>query len=156
MGGLDPLDQSELTGDEPDDGYPVTLVDWIERDGLTCLKVKLRGNDAAWDYARLVRVGRIASDRTTSNILCADFNCTVTDPAYVIEILDRLEADEPATFENIRYVEQPFRYDLDAYPIDVCMRIARAQTAVLGARRKAHDWRKVEQGLVLGAGRGWL
>ena len=59
VGGLDPLDAADLTGDEPNDGYPVLLADWIDRDGLKCLKVKLRGNDAAWDYDRLVRVGRI-------------------------------------------------------------------------------------------------
>ena len=52
--------KASCTGDEPDDGYPVALTDWIERDGLNCLKVKLRGNDAEWDYDRLVRVGRIA------------------------------------------------------------------------------------------------
>ena len=57
VGGLDPLDESELTGQEPDDGYPVTLGEWIRRDGLRCLKVKLRGTDANWDYRRLVRVG---------------------------------------------------------------------------------------------------
>ncbi|HRR86712.1 MAG TPA: hypothetical protein P5316_17010, partial [Phycisphaerae bacterium] len=44
VGGLDPLDASELTGSEPEDGYPVLLPDWIRRDGLKCLKVKLRGN----------------------------------------------------------------------------------------------------------------
>ena len=48
---------AELTGSEPDDGYPVLLRDWIRRDGLKCLKVKLRGDDAAWDYDRL-RQGR--------------------------------------------------------------------------------------------------
>ena len=42
------------------DGLPVLLADWIERDGLSCLKIKLRGNDAAWDYQRIVRVGEIA------------------------------------------------------------------------------------------------
>jgi L-alanine-DL-glutamate epimerase-like enolase superfamily enzyme len=45
VGGLDPIKESELTGDEPDDGYPVLLRDWIQRDGLKCLKIKLRGND---------------------------------------------------------------------------------------------------------------
>ena len=55
VGGLDPLDASELAGDEPDDGYPVTLQEWVRRDGLRCLKVKLRGVDADWDYRRLVR-----------------------------------------------------------------------------------------------------
>ena len=73
---------SELTGDEPNDGYPVLLPDWIERDGLKCLKVKLRGNDAAWDYDRLVRVGQIAIEHGVE-WLSTDFNCTVTDPAYV-------------------------------------------------------------------------
>ena len=47
VGGLDPLEPADLTGQEPDDGFPVTLADWIQHDGLKCLKVKLRGNDAA-------------------------------------------------------------------------------------------------------------
>ncbi|MFO0951881.1 MAG: hypothetical protein U0835_12165 [Isosphaeraceae bacterium] len=59
VGGLDPLEPGDLTGSEPNDGEPVLLRDWIARDGLKCLKVKLRGNDAAWDYARLVKVGKI-------------------------------------------------------------------------------------------------
>jgi len=50
VAGKDPIDQSDLKGDEPDDGYPVLLRDWIRRDGLKCLKIKLRGDDADWDY----------------------------------------------------------------------------------------------------------
>ena len=30
VGGLDPISPEELTGDEPDDGYPVLLRDWIK------------------------------------------------------------------------------------------------------------------------------
>ncbi|MHC4295207.1 MAG: hypothetical protein ACYSTL_06440, partial [Planctomycetota bacterium] len=37
VGGKDLIDPSELTGEEPDDGYPVLLRDWIRRDGLKCL-----------------------------------------------------------------------------------------------------------------------
>jgi len=110
VGGLDPLDESEFTGDEPNDGYPVALTDWIDRDGLDCLKVKLRGNDAAWDYDRFVRVGRIATSRNVK-WLTADFNCTVKDPIYVTDFLDRLQRDEPRLFEMLLYVEQPFPYD---------------------------------------------
>ena len=75
VGGKDLLDTSELTGTEPDDGYPVLLPDWIKRDGLKCLKVKLRGNDSEWDYDRLVNVGKIALE---NNVLwlTSDFNCT--------------------------------------------------------------------------------
>lgn len=118
VGGLDPLDENDLTGDEPDDGYPVALTDWIERDGLNCLKVKLRGNDAAWDYDRLVGVGRIAALQNVE-WLTADFNCTVKDPAYVNGVLDHLKRDEPALFDMLLYVEQPFPYELEKYPIDV-------------------------------------
>src|ERR1041385_325978 len=60
VGGKDAVRRDELVGDEPNDGYPFQLEDWIQRDGLKCLKIKLRGNDAAWDYARLVEVGRLA------------------------------------------------------------------------------------------------
>ena len=55
IGGKDPIDPDELTGTEPDDGYPVLLRDWIRRDGLKCLKVKLRGDDFNWDYDRFVK-----------------------------------------------------------------------------------------------------
>ena len=146
VGGLDPLDESELTGTEPRDGYPVLLSDWIRRDGLGHLKVKLRGNDAAWDYERLVRVGRIAVEHGVV-ALCADFNCTVTDPAYVNEILDRLRADQSRIFDMILYVEQPFPYDLEAHPIDVHSVSARKP---LFMDESAHDWRLVKLGRELG------
>ena len=84
VGGLDLLDPNELNGTEPKDGYPVLLGDWIDRDGLKCLKIKLRGNDPEWDYQRLLKVGAIAVNKAVE-WLTADFNCTVTDPAYVTE-----------------------------------------------------------------------
>src|SRR5204862_2084334 len=76
IGGLDPIEPAELTGNEPRDGYPVLLRDWIRTDGLRCLKIKLRGTDAAWDYARIVQVGRISIEEGVT-WLTADFNCTV-------------------------------------------------------------------------------
>ena len=53
VGRKDPVLPSEISGEEPEDGYPVLLSGWVRRDGLSCLKVKLRGDDAGWDYARL-------------------------------------------------------------------------------------------------------
>ncbi|HOW70957.1 MAG TPA: hypothetical protein PKY77_10180 [Phycisphaerae bacterium] len=146
VGGLDPLDESELTGAEPKDGYPVLLRDWIHRDGLRFLKVKLRGNDAGWDYQRLVRVGRLAVEHGVES-LSADFNCTVTDPAYVNEILDRLMAEHPRIFNMILYVEQPFPYDLEAHQIDVHSVSARKPLLM---DESAHDWRLVKLGRELG------
>ena len=146
VGGKDPVKPEELTGEEPDDDYPVLLRDWIERDGLTCLKVKLRGNDPAWDYDRLVEVGRIAED-TSVLWLTADFNCTVTDPAYVNEILDRLMGEHPRLWQMILYVEQPFPYDLEKNRIDVHSVSARKP---LFMDESAHDWRLVKLGRTLG------
>ena len=118
VGGLDPLDEGDLTGSEPDDGDPVHLREWISRDGLNCLKIKLRGNDSEWDYERLVSIGEIAHELDVQH-LTTDFNCTVTDPAYVNEILDQLKQEESETFRKILYVEQPFPYDLEKNRIDV-------------------------------------
>ena len=146
VGGKDLLDESELTGGEPDDGYPVLLPDWIERDGLKCLKVKLRGNDAAWDIDRLVKVGDIAMERGTL-WLTSDFNCTVTDPAYVNDILDYLVEKHPRIFQMILYVEQPFPYDLEANQIDVHSVSARKP---LFMDESAHDWNLIKLGRELG------
>ena len=146
VGGLDPIDRSELTGTEPQDGHPVLLADWIVRDGLRCLKIKLRGNDADWDYQRLVRVGRIGLPLGVTD-LTADFNCTVRDPAYVCGILDQLQRDHPDLFRALTYVEQPFPYDLEAHPIPV-HEVSRRKPLFLD--ESAHDWKLVRLGRELG------
>src|SRR6056297_1332259 len=118
VGGLDPLEESDRSGNEPDDGYPVTLRQWIQHDGLECLKIKLRGNDSDWDYSRIVAVGSLAM-HTGVKVLSVAFNCTVGDPEYVNEILDRLAAEHPGISQMILYVEQPFPYDLESNQLDV-------------------------------------
>ena len=146
VGGLDLLDVAELTGAEPQDGYPVLLREWIRRDGLQCLKIKLRGQDRAWDYARLLRVGEIAAEENVP-WLTADFNCTVTEPAYVNDILDQLQRDARATFDRLLYVEQPFPYELEEHPIDVHS-VSRRKPLFLD--ESAHNWRLVRRGRELG------
>lgn len=146
VGGLDPLDESELTGAEPEDGIPVLLTDWIKTDGLKYLKIKLRGTDAQWDYERLVRVGKIA-DATGVTATTADFNCMVRDPAYVTEILSRLQKEHPSIYDALLYVEQPFPYDLEAHRIDVHSVSARKP---LFLDESAHDWQHVRLGKELG------
>jgi len=146
VGGLDPVEPGELAGAQPDDGYPVLLADWIQRDGLKCLKVKLRGNDANWDFARLVKVGDVGCANGVE-WFSADFNCTVTDPAYVNEVLDRLQRDHRRLFERLLYVEQPFPYDLERHRLDVH---TVSQRKALFLDESAHDWRLVRLGRELG------
>lgn len=146
VGGKDPLRPEDLRGDEPEDEYPLLLRDWIEEDGLFNIKIKLTGNDAEWDYTRIVNVGQIALDTNVENIT-VDFNCTVKDPAYVCGILKRLENERPDIFERILYLEQPFPYELDRFPIDVH---AVSAVKLLLMDESAHDWHYVERGLALG------
>ncbi len=146
MGGTDPIAPADLTGQEPDDGYPVLLEDWIRRDGLQCLKVKLRGNDERWDLERLIGVAEVGQSLGVA-WLTADFNCTVREPAYVCGILDRLLAEQPRVFQMLLYVEQPFAYDLEAERLDVHAVSARKP---LFMDESAHDWRLVRLGRTLG------
>ncbi|TWU24564.1 enolase C-terminal domain-like protein [Bythopirellula polymerisocia] len=146
VGGVDLLDPAEMNGDIPLDGEPFVLEDWINRDGLQNLKVKLRGNDADWDFDRLVQVGLIAG-RHGPYTLSADFNCTVLDPAYVNAVLDRLAAEHRDIFDAILYVEQPFPYDLEANKIDVSSVSSRKPLLM---DESAHNWQLVRLGKKLG------
>jgi len=146
VGGKDLLRPWELTGEEPQDGYPVLLRDWIQRDGLKCLKVKLTGTEPHWDYDRLVTVGEIGIENGV-HWLSADFNCTVTDPDYVNDILDRLLYENPRIYGMVLYVEQPFPYDLEKNLIDVHSVSARKP---LFMDESAHNWRLIRLGRSLG------
>jgi L-alanine-DL-glutamate epimerase-like enolase superfamily enzyme len=146
VGGVDPVEPGELTGKEPQDGYPVLLRDWIRRDQLKCLKIKLRGNDQAWDYARLIAVGRIALEEDVE-WLSADFNCMVREPGYVTEMLDRLRDEQSRLYGMLLYVEQPFPYELEEHRIDVHSVSARKP---LFLDESAHDWQHVRLGRELG------
>jgi hypothetical protein len=79
--------------------------------------------------------------------LSADFNCTVTEPAYVNQILDRLAAEQPEIHSRLLYVEQPFPYELDDFPIDVHSVAARKP---LFMDESAHDWQQIRRGRALG------
>jgi L-alanine-DL-glutamate epimerase-like enolase superfamily enzyme len=146
VGGVDLLEHGEETGAEPKDGYPVVLTDWIQRDGLKCLKVKLRGNDATWDYERMVRVGQLGM-AGGAEWLTADYNCTVEEPGYVNQMLDKLRDQFPRIYGMILYVEQPFPYDLESHRIDVHSVSARKP---LFMDESAHDWRLIRLGRELG------
>ncbi|HOK10507.1 MAG TPA: hypothetical protein PLT82_12445 [Candidatus Hydrogenedens sp.] len=145
VGGMDWLEENEVIK-RPHDTYPNSLREWIRRDGLKCLKIKLRGNDAVWDYDRIVRVGTIAIEEGVV-WLSVDFNCTVKETEYVTFILDRLMKEHPRIYGMVLYVEQPFPYELEEFPVDVRPVSARKP---LFMDESAHDWRVVLRGRELG------
>lgn len=146
VGGKDWIAPEEATADAPQDGYPFLLRDWIRRDGLKCLKIKLRGNDAEWDFDRIAKVGQIAIEEGC-DWLSLDFNGTCDGTAYVNDMLDRLLRDLPRTYGMVLYIEQPFPYELEQFPIDAHSCAARKP---LFLDESAHDWHMVRLGRSLG------
>src|SRR5207249_2749333 len=60
VGALDPLEEKDITA-RIDDGLPETLPEWIRFNGLTHIKIKLNGDNLAWDVARVVRVDGVST-----------------------------------------------------------------------------------------------
>ena len=127
VGGLDLLHEEEVDKTFPRDGIPNSLDKWIERDGVFCLKVKLRGRDMAWDIERTLEVsriyhdvrGRVRKDLPVRPFLSADTNEQCESPEYIAEYLRKLQEGERGVFDEILYIEQPTERDLKAHRWDM-------------------------------------
>ncbi len=135
VGGLDPLETSDVETPVRD-GLPETLDEWIRRDGLVRLKIKLRGNDLSWDVERMLAIDRIASTvqaerRDDDLAYCLDFNEGCPDVQYVLECLRRIRTRSPEGFERILYVEQPTARNLQANRQNAMHEAARLRPVVI-------------------------
>ena len=124
VGGLDKLTRAEVDDSDPQDGLPNCLEDWVARDGMFCLKVKLRGTDLEWDIDRTLavhRIGRMELAKLGEErlYLSADTNEQCEDPAYIVEYLRRIREANPQCFQDILYIEQPTERDLTAHRWDM-------------------------------------
>ncbi|MGA1369448.1 MAG: enolase C-terminal domain-like protein [Blastocatellia bacterium] len=115
VGGMDVV-KAESGGPRIGDGGPEDLREWIERDGLTHLKIKLQGEDLQWDIERVVEVDRVAWETRPRAEwrYCVDFNERCPDVEYVLEFLRKVRERSPRGFERILYLEQPTARDLTA------------------------------------------
>ena len=116
VGALDSLGASDLPS-SCGDCWPDTLEDWIAFNGLTHLKIKLSGEDIAWDVHRVLAVERVASASMSSTTnrhwhYSLDFNEKCPSVESLIEFLRRLDELSPSAFSRIAYIEQPTRRDL--------------------------------------------
>ena len=127
VGGLDVLRQADAPADAPKDGVPNSLEQWITRDGVFCLKVKLRGRDLEWDVARTLDVSRIYHDirdhrrpsLPAQPFLTADTNEQCESPEYIVEYLSKIRERAAAVFDEILYIEQPTERDLKSHRFDM-------------------------------------
>ncbi len=132
VGALDPLTPADVKA-PVGDGLPETLGEWIARDGLTHLKIKLNGDDAGWDVARVLGVNRIAEETAPDRIFffSLDFNERCQNVAYLLDVLLRVKSESPRAFDRIQYVEQPTARDLKANPANRMHEAAKVKPVVI-------------------------
>ena len=131
VGALDPLTSSDIAL-SLDDGLSQTLGEWIDADGLTHLKIKLNGDDLAWDIKRVLGVDRVATQRQrTAWHYSLDFNERCQDVAYLLEFLHQLKEQAREAYERIQYIEQPTARDLHANRHNVMHEAAKLKPIVI-------------------------
>jgi L-alanine-DL-glutamate epimerase-like enolase superfamily enzyme len=135
VGALDPLTAADVKA-PVGDGMPETLGEWIARDGLTHLKVKLNGDDLAWDVERVVRVNAVAEEVNAARGVATwfyslDFNERCQTVEYLIEFLRQLRDKAPAGYDRVQYVEQPTARDLKANRQNVMHAAAKLKPVVI-------------------------
>jgi len=121
VGGEDKLRKSEVDEADPKDGLPNSLDEWIRRDGLFCLKIKLKGNDLKWDLQRIEGVASIAHEvqKEKDIFFSVDTNEQCENPDYVVELIHKLKENHPHIFEELLYIEQPTERNLTLHRFDM-------------------------------------
>jgi L-alanine-DL-glutamate epimerase-like enolase superfamily enzyme len=112
-----------LTADEAKkpihDGLPETLEAWIPYSGVTAIKIKLNGNDLAWDVDRVAAIDRVATAAQAKRnfrdwIYSLDFNERCPNVQYLLDFERQLKGKAPSAFARVQYIEQPTARDLAA------------------------------------------
>ncbi|MCX7825419.1 MAG: hypothetical protein N2689_07660 [Verrucomicrobiae bacterium] len=120
IGALDALTDADVK-ERLNDGLPNTLGEWIEKDQLTHLKIKLNGDNADWDVNRILAIERVTAEAQARRgverwFYSLDFNEQCRNVEYLLEVLRRVQEGNPAAFGRVAYVEQPTARDLKAHP----------------------------------------
>jgi len=133
VGALDPLTPADVTN-PINDGLPEDLIQWIVYNGLTHLKIKLNGDDLAWDVARVLNIDRVISQTQRNRnewFYSVDFNERCANVEYVLEFFSKLREGSPQAFERLQYAEQPTHRDLKAFPENKMHLAARIKPIVI-------------------------
>ncbi|EMI43025.1 mandelate racemase/muconate lactonizing enzyme family protein [Rhodopirellula sp. SWK7] len=137
VGALDPLTEDDVTS-PVDDGLPETLGQWIERNELTHLKIKLNGDDPQWDLQRIIRIDEVANQTVNRGgsmgkpyWYSLDFNERCPDEEYVLQLLADLRTQCPEGYDRIEYIEQPTARDLNRPNAVTMHRVAKLKPVVI-------------------------
>ena len=116
VGASDPLTAGEVK--KPvQDGLPETLEEWIPYNGITAIKIKLNGNDLAWDVDRVASIDRVtnAAERRRGVrewVYSLDFNERCPNVQYLLDFDRELKGKAAGAFGRVQYIEQPTERDL--------------------------------------------
>ena len=116
VGASDPIEPADVRT-RPDDALPVSLDEWIRRDGLIRFKIKLNGGNLPVDFERVVKidklVNRVQKERGVADWKYSlDFNEGCPNVDYLLEFLRKVRETTPSGFDRILYIEQPTKRDL--------------------------------------------
>lgn len=135
VGALDPI-FGEWGKTRSENEFPELLGDWIARDGLTHLKIKLAGDDFDWDVERVLDIDSAA--RTVQNergcktwCYSLDFNEKCASIDYVVQFLEVIKSRNPDGFARIQYIEQPTHRDLKKHPQNTVHEAAKIKPVVI-------------------------
>lgn len=122
VGALDALTPDEVPSNGKRDAYPHHLMDWIRRDELTHLKIKLNGDDLRWDVERVLAIERTAAEvqaerGCTRWRYSLDFNEKCQDVGYLTEFITQVETTSPDAWSRVQYIEQPTSRHLHTQPV---------------------------------------
>lgn len=135
VGAVDPLTEIDVV--QPlNDGLPETLPQWIERDGLTHLKIKLNGDDLDWDVDRVTRIDRLAEETQSKRAVSEwfyslDFNERCQSVEYLLDFLRLVQERAPNAMRRVQYIEQPTARDLKAHPENTMRKAAEIKPVVI-------------------------
>jgi L-alanine-DL-glutamate epimerase-like enolase superfamily enzyme len=135
VGAADALTAAEVT--KPiGDGLPETLAGWIPYSGVTAIKIKLNGNNLAWDVDRVVAIERVAAAAQAARgvrewIYCLDFNENCPNVQYLLDFVHQVRAKAPEAFARVQYIEQPTARDLAANRKNTMFEAAKLRPVVI-------------------------
>jgi L-alanine-DL-glutamate epimerase-like enolase superfamily enzyme len=135
VGASDPIEPSDIRH-RINDGLPETLPEWIRYNGLRCIKIKLNGDDLAWDLERVVRIDRVTREVQRERgakewVYSLDFNERCPNVSYLLDFLHYLKERTPAGFEMIQYIEQPTARDLEKHRENTMQEAANLRPVVI-------------------------
>jgi L-alanine-DL-glutamate epimerase-like enolase superfamily enzyme len=118
------------------DGLPESLEEWIPYSGITAIKIKLDGNDLAWDVDRVAAIDRVTLAAQAKRgfrdwIYSLDFNERCPDVQYLLDFEHQLRGKASSAFERVQYIEQPTARDLAANRQNTMFEAAKLRPVVI-------------------------